>query len=265
MIESITAKENKKLKLISSLSAKKGRIKNNAYLVEGKRMVLEAFEYVRDAIMFIIISENFSSENKDLVTSLDESAISVYTVSDKLFKESVDTMNPQGIAAAVSIKNLSVKKSELNDINKILILDGISEPGNLGTIIRTAEAAGIELIYLLKGCADIYNPKVVRSTMGSIFRTEFVFADNAEILNDVKKHGFKIICSCLENSVDIYRYSADRGADESIKTAIVVGSEAFGVSEEVLNMSDIRVRIPMRGKVESLNAAIAAGILMYLL
>ena len=123
MIESITAKENKKLKLISSLSAKKGRIKNNAYLVEGKRMVLEAFEYVRDAIMFIIISENFSSENKDLVTSLDESAISVYTVSDKLFKESVDTMNPQGIAAAVSIKNLSVKKSELNDINKILILD----------------------------------------------------------------------------------------------------------------------------------------------
>ena len=155
MIESITAKENKKLKLISSLSAKKGRIKNNAYLVEGKRMVLEAFEYVRDAIMFIIISENFSSENKDLVTSLDESAISVYTVSDKLFKESVDTMNPQGIAAAVSIKNLSVKKSELNDINKILILDGISEPGNLGTIIRTAEAAGIELIYLLKGCADI--------------------------------------------------------------------------------------------------------------
>jgi len=130
----------------------------------------------------------------------------------------------------------------------------------LGTIIRTAEAAGIELIYLLKGCADIYNPKVVRSTMGSIFRTEFVFADNAEILNDVKKHGFKIICSCLEN-----RYIADRGADESIKTAIVVGSEAFGVSEEVLNMSDIRVRIPMRGKVESLNAAIAAGILMYLL
>ena len=101
--------------------------------------------------------------------------------------------------------------------------------------------------------------------MGSIFRTEFVFADNAEILNDVKKHGFKIICSCLENSVDIYRYITDKGADESIKTAIVVGSEAFGVSEEVLNMSDIRVRIPMRGKVESLNAAIAAGILMYLL
>ena len=93
MIESITAKENKKLKLISSLSAKKGRIKNNAYLVEGKRMVLEAFEYVRDAIMFIIISENFSSENKDLVTSLDESAISVYTVSDRKCRHNESTRN----------------------------------------------------------------------------------------------------------------------------------------------------------------------------
>lgn len=265
MIESITARENKKLKLISSLSTKKGRVKNKGYLVEGKRMVLEAVEYVRSAIMFIIISENFGFENKDLITSLDESGISVYTVSDKLFKESVDTMNPQGIAAAVSINNLSDKKSDLNSINKILILDGISEPGNLGTIIRTAEAAGIELIYLLKGCADIYNPKVVRSTMGSIFRTEFIFAEDAEILNNLKKQGFKIICSCLENSVDIYRYITDREKDGYNKTAIVVGSEAFGVSEEVLSMSDIRVRIPMRGKVESLNAAIAAGILMYLL
>ena len=140
----------------------------------------------------------------------------------------------------------------------VLILDGVAEPGNMGTIIRTAEAAGIECICLGQGCTDIYAPKAVRSAMGSVFRMKFCGFDAAAAAA-LKSAGFTIAATALYNSVPI------ESAKISGKRAIVIGNEAHGVSDEVLSISDMAVRIDMKGKAESLNAAVAAGIAMYML
>lgn len=254
MIETITSADNKKLKLMSLAAVKKGREKHGVFLVEGRRITEEAVEYAADRIKYIFVSNTFAVNNNSFVCGLDAAGFSVYTVSDKLFRAVSDTTTPQGIAALIEIP---VSKPESADkLERVLILDGVSEPGNMGTIIRTAEAAGIDAIYLMKGCADIYNPKVVRSTMGSIFRMRFVnacFDDAAEL----KKHGFEVVASALDDSVDLYEHPY------SNRCAVIIGNEAHGVSDELSGLSDIKIRIPMQGRIESLNAAVAAGILMY--
>lgn len=255
MIENIVSKENKKIKQINGLQLKKNRDKLGCYLVEGKRMVTEAIDYIFDRISYIVISETFYLENNNWVKSIDETGVSVYTIKDNLFKAVSNTVTPQGILAV--IKAGDTKKLDPKMLNKVLILDGVSEPGNVGTIIRTAEAAGIDAIYLMKGCADVYNPKVVRSTMGSIFRMNFLQVSTISDIEELKNNNFEIIVSSLDDSVNINEYNNTK------KPAMVIGSESSGVCVDILNISDVRVHIPMHGKVESLNAAVAAGILMY--
>lgn len=255
MIENLISKENKKIKQIKALDTKKNREKLGCFLVEGKRMVSEAVEYVPDRISYIVISETFHLENNNWVKGIDEMGISVYTIKDNVFRSVSNTVNPQGIAAVIKIKDVEKPKSEY--MKRVLILDGVSEPGNVGTIIRTAEAAGIDAIYLMKGCADVLNPKVVRSTMGSLFRVPIIQGCSIEDLKELKNNGFEIIVSSLDDSVNINEYNTTK------KPAIVIGSEASGVHADVLAISDVKVHIPMQGRVESLNAAVAAGILMY--
>lgn len=263
MTEIIESANNKKLKLLKSLAAKKNRDKTGLYTVEGKRMTQEAIEYAGDSIEFVAVSLSFARENKNLVKSIDESGVSVYTIKDNLFNQVSNTVTPQGISAVMKIRADAGAESDVPDCSRILILDGVSEPGNLGTIIRTAEAAGIGMVYLMRGCADIYNPKVVRSTMGSVFRVPFVRDCGIEVIKRLKESGFVIAASSLGESVDVYEYA--NSAAKTNKRAVVIGSEAFGVSDEVLSLANARVHIPMQGKVESLNAAVAAGILMYIL
>ncbi len=263
LTEIIESANNKKLKLLKSLAAKKNRDKLGLFTAEGKRMVQEAAKYAKEGIEFVAVSCSFAKENKNLVKSIDEIGVSVYTIKDNLFNQASNTVTPQGIAAVVKIKDNSKADNDLSDISRVLILDGVSEPGNLGTIIRTAEAAGIERVYMMKGCADIYNPKVVRSTMGSVFRVPFVRDCDVEMVKLLKSSGFKIAVSSLGESIGIHEYA--ESLDKNDKRAIVIGSEAFGVSDAVLGLADVCVHIPMQGRVESLNAAVAAGILMYLL
>ena len=261
MTEFIESPNNKKFKLFKSLSLKKNRDKSGLYTAEGKRVVSEAVEYARDSIEFIVVSSLFVKENKILIKSIDDMGIQVYTVKDNLFNQASNTVTPQGIASVMRMHKAD--SNNISGIKRALILDGVSEPGNLGTIIRTAEAAGIDMVYMIKGCVDIYNPKVVRSTMGSLFRVPFVCDCNTEVVLRLKENGFKIAASSLGESIDVYEF-ADT-LEENSKRAVVIGSEAFGVSQEVLNLADVRVHIPMQGQVESLNAAVAAGILMYML
>lgn len=261
MAEFIESPNNKKFKLFKSLSLKKNRDKSGLYTAEGKRVVSEALEYARDRVEFIVVSSLFAKENKILVKSIDDMGIPVYTVKDNLFNQASNTVTPQGIAAVM--KMCEATQTDVSSMSRALILDGVSEPGNLGTIIRTAEAAGIDMVYMLKGCVDIYNPKVVRSTMGSLFRVPFVCDCKAEVVSELKENGFKIAASSLGESIDVYEFA--NALEKNSKRAVVIGNEAFGVSQEVLNLADVRVHIPMQGQVESLNAAVAAGILMYML
>lgn len=257
MMIPIASRDNKTLKMIRSLQRKKGRCETGLYFVEGVRMVEEALRWAEDAIKAIIVSESFAQKNQSFVDTLDESGKTVYTAKESLFQEICNTEAPQGIGAVLVMPENAER--DFSDDRFLLVLDGVSEPGNLGTIIRTAEAAGVDCVILLKGCADLYNPKVVRSTMGSLFRVPCLSGAELETVSRLKADGFSIVATALQDSVAI------DNADVKGKRAIVIGSEAFGVSEELLELSDVRVQIPMEGEVESLNAGVAAGICMYLL
>ena len=251
----ITSRDNKILKLARSLKSKKARQENGLYFVEGKIMCQEAIDFLPDHIYAVLVSDNFEEKNEAFIKKLDESGKQIYTMRENLFEEVCDTETPQGIGVIVK---MSQKELKIEDCSLLLALDGVSEPGNLGTIVRTAEAADVDGIILFKGCADLYNPKVVRSTMGSLFRMPCMTGISPDFLKECKENGYYITATALKNSVSI------REAVKKEKQIIVIGSEANGVSDEVLNYSDQRVSIPMAGKVESLNASVAAGIAMYI-
>ncbi len=251
MINRITSRDNKLLKTARSLHKKKGREQTGLYFAEGVRLVSEALLFIKDKIEFILLSESYFAKNSEIADDTE-----VYVIPDKLFDDICETQTPQGIAAVIHMENM--EKLNFSDTEYLLILDGVSEPGNMGTIIRTAEAAGIDAVILMDGCADIYNSKVVRSAMGSLFRMKFLKGD-LDIISNLKQDGFFIVATALENSEPIERVELQK------KRAIVIGNEARGVSRDMLHIADRTVRIDMQGEVESLNAAVAAGIAMYML
>lgn len=253
MINAVTSKDNKVLKLVRSLHNKKGRLQSCLYFAEGVRLVKEALNFANDKIEFLIISETYQKQNTEFLSGLDKI---IYVTPDKNFAEICDTETPQGIGAVLKMPAKSTP--DFNKMNYVLCLDGVSEPGNMGTIIRTAEAAGIDSICLLNDCVDIYSPKVVRSAMGSVFRMNFVFG-SSEIITNLKEADFTVLATALYNSEPIEETTVIG------KRAIVIGNEAHGVSEEIIGLCDKSVRIDMKGSVESLNAAVAAGITMYIL
>ncbi len=251
----ITSKDNKTLKLIRSLHKKKGRLEAGLFFAEGVRLVNEALQYCGDDLKFVIVSDEFAAKNRELIESLDGSGKSVYNTTEGLFNDICPTETPQGIAAVIKIPQNPQLINESDSF--VLILDGVSEPGNMGTIIRTAEAAGVDSVIMTKGCVDLYSPKVVRSAMGSLFRMKCISNAGSDIAVKLKQLNFTIAATALRDSVEINKVKING------KRALIIGSEAFGVSEEFLKLSDIKIRIPMSGMVESLNAAVAAGISMY--
>ena len=138
-----------------------------------------------------------------------------------------------------------------------MILDDIQDPGNMGTILRTADSLNMKQIIVSKDCADAYNPKVVRSTMGAIFRINIIESDNlVKTIKEMKKHKIKVMATSLETSKSMYDVSYE-------KTAIVIGNEANGVEKEILELADEKIKIPMPGKTESLNASVATAVILY--
>ena len=166
-----------------------------------------------------------------------------------------DVKTPQGILAVITKKNANNEIDYTQDI--IIALDGIQDPGNLGTILRTVDSANLKQIIISKNSADSYNPKVVRSTMGAIFRVNIIEVDNlAETLKQVQKNKFEVVVTALDTTNNIYDI-------EYKNKVIVIGNEANGVSKEVQDIADKKVKIPMLGKTESLNASVAASIIIY--
>lgn len=258
MINIIKSKDNDKIKYTKSLLKTKGRNKEKKFIIEGYRILTLALEC--DAkLEYVFINEDFEKkqDHKVLLEELESKNIKIYKTSNKIFSEMVDTENTQGILAVLRYKERDLVNNINQDDKFVLILDRIQDPGNMGTIIRTADSAGVDAIILLKGCVDIYNPKVIRSTMGSIFDMNVIHATQEEALRILKLKKFDIVSSYLDtnnyyNTVE-YNY----------KTALVIGNEANGINEELVSKSDVLVKIPIYGKAESLNAAISSAILMY--
>ena len=258
MIVSITSKENDKVKLTKSLLKSKNRFKESKFLIEGFRILTQAIDCNAD-LQYVFINESFENkeEHVKFLKVLQSKNIKVYKTTNKIFNEFIDTESTQGIVGVVGIKKHNIKDILDDNCRFVLILDRIQDPGNMGTIIRTADAAGVDAIINLKGCVDIYNSKVTRSTMGSIFDMKIINMTQEEALKELKDRKFNIVSSYL-NTNNFYD-----SVEYDYKTALVIGNEANGVNDELIEESDTLVKIPIYGKAESLNAAISSAILMY--
>ncbi len=246
----ISASSNSKVKRIKSLEQKKGRLKYGEYIIEGIKNVIEALDSNR-MITAIYISDEFYNTKKFNYPD----NIPVYCLSDTVFDGICSTKTPQGILASVRIDNMACIKADLAKC--YIYCDGISDPGNLGTIIRTADAAAFGGVMLSEGCVDLYSPKVIRSTMGSIFHIDTETNVSYDRLLEYKSAGFNIVGGALDDSsVDF------REKDYTRPTIIIVGNEANGMSKTAKEICEF-VKIPILGNAESLNAGVAAAILMY--
>ena len=250
----ISSKDNEIIKNIRKLKEKKYRDLENAYIIEGIKLVKEAIAE-KAKIKQIVMCENFADNQEIGKETLYEIAkYNLIYVTEKVFGLITEVKTPQGIIAVIE-KNKTNKIDYSQDI--IIALDDLQDPGNLGTILRTADSANLNQIILSKNSADPYNPKVVRSTMGGIFRVNIIEVDKLEeTLKEIQKNKFKIMVTSLDTNNSIYDVDYN-------KKVIVIGNEANGVSKEVQAMADEKVKIPMLGKTESLNAAVAAGIMIY--
>lgn len=251
----ISSKDNEFIKHVKKLKDKKYRDMNQEFVIEGIKLIREAIEENAD-IKQIIICDNCL--NSDVIPKELMYEIAKYEcvyVTEKIFRTITDVNTPQGLLAIIG------RNSTENEINYnqdiIVALDDIQDPGNLGTILRTVDSIGLNQILVSKGTADCYNPKVVRSTMGAIFRVKIIECDNLEkTLQEARNHQYKVIVTSLqtENSVYDIKYN---------KKVVVIGNEANGVSAEIQNLADEKIKIPMLGKTESLNASVATGIVLY--
>lgn len=252
----ITSSSNSQIKNIIALQKKaKARNEQGLFVVEGLKMFEEAkkLELLSHTYVSETFLQEFNQQSSDLLKDTEYEV-----VADKVFCEMADTMTPQGVIASVKKSFYQLENIlALPDAN-LLLLEDIRDPGNLGTMIRTAEAAGISGVILTKESVDIYNPKVVRSTMGSIFRLPIFYVDNFhEILMDMVKQNFQLFATHLRGikNYDVVNYKG--------KCGIIIGNEAHGITDRTADIATHLVKIPMSGEVESLNAAIAAAVMMY--
>ncbi|MFI3172717.1 MAG: 23S rRNA (guanosine(2251)-2'-O)-methyltransferase RlmB [Eubacteriales bacterium] len=249
----ITSTSNPKVKYLVQLQKKrKLREEKGIFLVEGVRMFRET---PKELIEEIYISEQLRSKNPDILQGL-SSRVEILT--ETVFRKISETQTPQGILCIVKRKNYCLAELLKNEKAHILVLDGLQDPGNVGTILRTAEAAGVTGIIVSNETADLYQPKTIRSTMGSIFRMPCVVVEDVvDTINEMKKNNIFTFAAHLEGE-KWYNEVMYTG-----KTAFLIGNEGNGLSKEVAEQADTWIRIPMEGEVESLNAAVAATVLMY--
>jgi TrmH family RNA methyltransferase len=250
----ITSSANGKVKQVMNL-IKKARARNESglFVAEGLRIFKEI---PREQIDSIFVSESFlkEEERKHLIDGMKYEVLT-----DEVFQVMSDTKTPQGILALVKQHAYT-----LEDLTRVpgpaflMILENIQDPGNLGTIIRAGEGAGITGVLMNSTTADIYNPKVIRSTMGSVFRVPFAYADDlAASILQLKNKGIKLYAAHL-NGRNNYEKE-----DYTVDTGFLIGNEANGLTEDTAGLADAYIKIPMMGSVESLNAAVAASVLMF--
>lgn len=249
----ITSTSNPQIKRLLQLQKKsKARNEEQVFIVEGLRMFAEV---PRERVEKVYVSETFYNKKKQELHLQD---FPLEILSDNVFGHVSDTQTPQGVMCVVKQKKYDLETLLQVENPHFMVLDNLQDPGNLGTIVRTAEGAGVDAVFMSKDCVDIYNPKTIRSTMGSIYRMPTIYIEDIlQLLDKFKEKGIKSYAAHLQgkNTYDKENYQ--------FGTAILIGNEGNGLRKEVAEHADVWVQIPMQGQVESLNAAIAASILMF--
>lgn len=245
----ITSRENRIYKTVKSLMTKRGREESGLFVIEGARSVVDAIK--KNAQIEYIIKQDG--------VNIIEGSFKEYVFAPKLFCELSDTLTPQGIMAVCKIPSCKLSDIKGSEKSCVIMCEELQDPGNIGTIIRTAHAAFCDGVILTKGCCDLYNPKIVRSTMSGIFSVPVVCGvESAQVLSYFKNQGYESVAGALsDKAVDLYSSSLKE------KKLIVVGNEGNGIKKETLDLCDKVVKIPMKSDAESLNAAIAASVIIY--
>lgn len=249
----ITSTANKQIKELTQLIKKsKARREERVFVVEGIRMFVEA---PKEQVQAVYASESFLKDPEHMACL---QGYDYEEVSDSVFASASDTKTPQGILCVVRMPEYSKETFFSESGGLYLVLENIQDPGNLGTMFRTGEGAGISGVILSRDTVDLFNPKTIRSTMGSVYRVPFLIADDLEaVIGEMKKQGVHLYAAHLKGEQSYDRF------DYRESTAFLIGNEGNGLSERTASLADTYVRIPMEGKVESLNAAMASGILLY--
>ena len=242
--------------------------KNEPMKNQERKNELLAYKYVKRLPRIIEVTENVFMQLTDVKTPQGVLAVIRKNVEDKLsdFEDENENKNENenenenkndAIKDGVNSRKIDCLSKINTGADYILAVDGVQDPGNLGTIIRTADSANLKQILVSKDTVDAYSPKVIRSTMGSIYRVKIVECENlADVLDELKKHKFQIVSTSLDTENSIYDI-------DYRKKVVVIGNEGNGVSKEIQDLSDYKVKIPMLGKTESLNASVATGIMIY--
>lgn len=247
----VTSRENKLYKRIKALKDKKQREIEGLFVVEGLRGVRDAVKYGLRPETVIL------AEGAALPRELNGCEAAYFA--KRLFAELADTQTPQGIIALFPIPTADFDGLRDGESSFVIVCENVQDPGNLGTIVRTAHCAGAAGVVLTKGCCDLFNPKTVRSTVAGIAAVHVIRGlETADALARLKERGYKIVAGALtDRAVSLY------DADLAGKIAFVAGNEGNGVTDTALSMSDMTVKIPMSPDAESLNVGVAAAIMMY--
>lgn len=252
----ITSSSNSQVKNLIQLTKKaKARKDQGLFVVEGKKMFRELPAAMREQVY---VSEAFlaGEENREMLNGIDYE-----TLSDSVFRSVCDTQTPQGILALARMQRYTLPellKGAHGQRQHLLILESIQDPGNLGTMFRTGEGAGVTGILMNHTTVDVYNPKTIRATMGSIYRVPFYIAEDFEqTVRQLQQQGVRLYAAHLDGAQSYDEPDYTQGC------GFMIGNEGNGLSDALASLADARIRIPMEGQVESLNAAIAATLLMY--
>lgn len=251
----ITAKDNPRIKLVKSLRSSHGRKKSGLYFIEGSKLIQEAV-MAGERIEFVLYSTDFTDEHVMVLLSAND--IPSFAVSPAVFDDIADTVTPQGILAVLRQKQVDWHDVVSMDRFLLLMLDAVQDPGNVGTMIRTADAMGFTAILAGEGSVDQYNPKVLRAAMGSSFHLP-VYGDVPleNVMQSLEQKGASVLAAVPRGGISL------DAVPVTDKMAIIIGNEARGISQRLVDKVSCAVSISMPGHAESLNASVAAGIMMY--
>lgn len=231
------------------VTMRKEREKSGEYIIEGFHLVEEALKH-KEQILQIIVQDGVDIP---LLWPIDD--VTIVQVNEAVANEIAETEKSQGIFA--HCKQKEVSEDCIHHFNKFLLVDGVQDPGNIGTIIRTADAAGMDAVVLGKGTVDCYNPKTLRSAQGSHFHIPIIRKDLAPFIDEIKQRNIKVFGTSLQDAKPLSKI------DKQEKFAVIVGNEGAGIQQQLLEKTDENIIIPIYGKAESLNVAVATGILLY--
>lgn len=254
----ITSASNPKIKEASDIKNKRSRFKHTAFIIEGPHLIETAIAS-GNKIQNVFFTDSFRAkkDGQKILREIAKKTDEIFEVTEHILNKLADTETPQGIIATASYDIKNLEEIRFKSVPLIVAVDGVQEPGNLGAIIRTSDAAGADAVIILKGTCDAFMQKTIRATAGSIFNVPIIYAGTDKFIEWLKSNGIMLIATALDSDKSIF----DSDLEKPI--AFVFGNEAHGISNEIKRKADLLLKIPIYGKAESLNVSASAAVCLY--